>query len=219
MIGLLALMVSVVQAQASAPPLSARPIESWTCTAREQLDQHVSGMLQMLVYPDGGRRQLSFYINWSVQPGHMAEQQVSWVGIPPNAVQLWKPDEIAFSVEAKRTDKKGAVTFTSSAFGQISEPAEGKVRSLRPNFRSSWVSLDDSYLVSKLWDGWPWEARLTDRNGATLGTQAMLLPRPETAQAMFTRLKAELDRSATERATKCTPNFGPDEDQLMQQVI
>ena len=93
------------------------------------------------------------------------------------------------------------------------------MKSLRPTFRSSWVNLVDAYLVSKLWAGWPWEARLTDRKGTTLGTQVILLPGPAVAQAMFTRLRAELDRSAAERATKCQPNLGPDAYELMLQTI
>ena len=182
-------------------------VSSWTCTAKEQLDQHVSGMLQVLVYPGGERRELSFQLNWADQPGYIAEQQAIWFGIPPDAAQLWKPDKIAFSVDSKRTDERGLVIFDSLAAGQIADPARVSVKSLRPTFPATWVSVDEGYLISKLWAGWPWRAKLIDRKGVTLGTQAILLPRPEVAQAMFARLKAELERLAAEKATKCSANI------------
>lgn len=164
----------------------------------------------MLVYPDGTRRELAFYINWSDQPGYVAMQMASWLGIPQDAAQLWKPDKIEFSVNSKRTDKRGFVIFESPVGGQISEPARAMAKSLRPQFSSTWISVDDGYLVSRLWAGWPWQAKLRDRNGAALGVQAILLPGPETAQAMFARLKIELDGYVADKATKCSANPEPE---------
>lgn len=217
MFRLLTLAAVIASVQPSSPPPPV--IESWTCTVKEQLDRNVSGMLQVLVYPSGERRELSFQINWSAQPGYMAEQQLSWVGIPPAAVTLWKPDKIAFSVSTRRTDERGGITFDSSGFGKISEPARGKVRSLRPTFHSTWVSIDDAYLVSRLWSGWPWEVTLSDRKGVTLGSQAILLPPPEAAQAMFTRMRAELDQSAASKEKECAANPEPSEWERLHEVI
>lgn len=216
------LAAGLIAAQAPEPaptPEPARAIESWTCKVKEQLDHHVSGMLQMLVYPDGSRRQLSYYVNWADQPGYIAEQRMSWIWIPLDATRLWKPDDIGFSVDSERTDEQGSVVFTSPGSGRMDQSARGMVKSLRPTFPATWVSVDDAYLIAQLWAGWPWEARLSDRKGAVLGSQAILLPGAEPSQAMFTRLRAELDRVAQDPAGKCNANLEPSEWDRIQEVI
>ncbi len=72
-----------------------REILSWTCSVAEQLDRNVHGSLSMIVKPDGTRGEMSYYVHWSSQPGYIAEQSLSWIWIPLDAAQLWKPDEIA----------------------------------------------------------------------------------------------------------------------------
>jgi len=81
----LALSLLLTAPPPAPPPEPPRAVMSWTCFAGEQIDQHVSGMVEMLVYPDGSRDSLSYYLNWAQQPRYMAEQQMSWVWIPPAA--------------------------------------------------------------------------------------------------------------------------------------
>jgi hypothetical protein len=73
----------------------------------------------------------------------------------------------------------------------------------------TWVKIDDSYLVAQLWAGWPWTVEHLDRKAATLGSQAVLLPGPEVAQAMFTRLRTRLDSGARDPASNCRANLEP----------
>jgi hypothetical protein len=214
--GLLAL--SPAPAPAPAPAEPERAIESWTCSVKEQLDQHVSGMLQMMVYPDGSRQGLSYYVSWADQPGYIAEQQMNWIWIPLDATKLWKPDEIGFSVDSRQADDKGVIYFEGPTLARISHPAGGMVEAL-PTFQTTWVKLIDRYLVARLWAGWPWRAEVLDRKGATLGSQAILLPGPEASQAMFTRLRSELEREAQARGPKCSPNLEPSQEELERAVI
>ena len=212
----------LLAAFAQAPSASAgeeRPLESWTCTVKEQLDHNVSGMLQMMVDPDGTRRELSYYVHWADQPGYIAEQSMSWIWIPLDSAGLWKPDEIGLSVEGKRTDERGRVVIRSPRYGRLSRPARGLAKSLRPTFDTTWIKIEDAYLLAQLWAGWPWTAEHTDRKGAALGSQAVLLPGPEAAQAMFTRLRARLDAAAADPAKGCRANLGKTQRELEEEQV
>ena len=200
-------------------PEEERPLESWTCTVGEQADEHVSAMLQMIVLPDGTRRELSYYVSWAEQPGYMAMQQMRWVWIPLDAARLWKPDDFSISVAGGRSDEEGGVRFASSSRESIHESARGKVRSLRPHFDITALNVGDAYLVARLWEGWPWTVTLTDRKGVTLGTQQILLPGPETAQAMFTRLRARLESAGADPAQSCRANLGPTQRELEESQV
>ena len=206
-------------ASAQAVPAEERPLESWTCTVSEQLDHNVSGMLQMMVDPDGTRRELSYYVHWADQPGYIAEQSMSWIWIPLDAARLWKPDEIGLSVEGQRTDERGQVVIRSPKYGRLSRSARGLAKSLRPTFHTTWIKIEEAYLVAQLWAGWPWTAEHTDRNGAALGSQAVLLPGPEAAQAMFTRLRAKLDAAAADPAKGCRANLGKTQQELEEEQV
>lgn len=217
---ILAAALALAAPEPAAPePREERAVESWTCTVTEQLDHHVSGMLQMMVDPDGRRRDLSYYVHWADQPGYIAEQSMSWIWIPLDATRLWKPDEIGISVEGKRTDEQGWVVFRSPKYGRLSRPARGIAKSLRPTFDTTWVKIEEAYLVAQLWAGWPWTVEHSDRKGVGLGSQAVLLPGPEAAQAMFTRLRARLDSAAQDPAGKCRANLEPTQWEREQEVI
>jgi hypothetical protein len=215
-----ALLFAAMLAQAPVrAPEEERPLESWTCTVSERVDGHVGAMLQMLVEPDGTRREMSFYIHWSNQPGYMALQRMRWIWIPLDAARLWKPDEIELSLKGERTDEEGSIIFLSPKYGRIHGSASDLAKSLRPNFELTWVKIGDPYLIAQLWSGWPWTAEHSDRKGVPLGSQAILLPGPEAAQAMFARLRARLDEAAAEPAAKCHANFGPTQRELEESQI
>lgn len=214
------LLILATLAQAPAPaPAEDRPLESWTCTVSEQLDHNVSGMLQMLVDPDLTRRELSYYVNWADQPGYIAEQRMSWIWIPLDAARLWKPDEIGLSVDGERTDEEGWVVFHSPKYGRLSRPARGRAKSLRPTFNTSWIKIEEAYLVAQLWAGWPWTVEHSDRESVALGSQAVLLPGSEAAQAMYTRLRARLDSAAADPAKGCHANLGKTQRELEEEQI
>lgn len=214
-----AALLLVAIASAQAVPAEERPLESWTCTVSEQLDHNVSGMLQMMVDPDGTRRELSYYVNWADQPGYIAEQSMNWIWMPLDAISLWKPDEIALSLEGDRTDERGWVVFRSPRYGRLSRPARGLAKSLRPTFNTSWIKIEEAYLVAQLWAGWPWTVEHSDRKSAALGSQAVLLPGPEAAQAMFTRLRAKLDAAAADPAKGCRANLGKTQRELEEEQV
>jgi len=193
-----------------AAPAPERKVESWTCTVQEQLDDHVSGMLYVMVSPTGERSGLSYQVNWSEKPHFMALQQMNWIWIPLDATALWKPDDIQLAIDGNKVDEQGSLAFRIDGGGSISEAAAGKVKSLG-SFGRKWVRLVDGYLRARLWAHWPWTVEHTDRKGASLGTQAILLPGPAVSQAMFERLRARLDLAAREPAKHCSANLEPDE--------
>lgn len=208
----------LVQAPAP-PPEEERPLESWTCTVSERLGDHVGGMLQMLVDPDGTRRDLSFHVHWSAKPGHMGLQSMSWIGIPLDSDRLWKPDEIELSIKGERTDEAGSVIIQSPKHGRIHRSADRLARSLRPHFELTWVKIEEAYLIARLWSGWPWTAEHRDSKGATLGSQAILLPGPDASQAMFARLRIRLAEHAADPAGKCQANLGPTQRELEESQV
>lgn len=197
----------LAQAPVQAPE-EERPLESWTCTVSEQVDGHVAGMLQMLVDPDGTRREMSFYVHWSDQPGYMAEQQMRWIWIPLDAARLWKPDDIELSLQGVTTDEEGSVDFRSPKYGRIWRSARGIAGSLRPHFNTTRVKIEEAYLIAQLWSGWGWTAEHSDRKGAPLGSQAVLLPGPDAAQALFERLRSRLAEDSAQPAARCRANLG-----------
>jgi hypothetical protein len=73
--------------------------------------------------------------------------------------------------------------------------------------------------MAHLWAGWRWKVILSDRKGMPLGSQEILLPGPEQAQAMFARLRAELDRRAQAPAANCTPNLEPTQQEIDEQSM
>jgi hypothetical protein len=214
-----ALLLAALLVQAPAPaPEEERPLVSWTCSVSERLDDNVGAMLQMMAYPDGTRGEMSYYVHWSVKPGHMAEQMMSWIWIPLDSNRLWKPDEIELSVKGEQTDELGSIIFLSPKHGRISRPARNLAKPL-PEFRTTWVKIEQAYLIAQLWSGWPWTAQHSDRKGQPLGSQAILLPGPEAVQAMYSRLKARLERDSAEPASKCHANFGPSQREIEESQI
>lgn len=196
-----------------------REILSWTCSVAEQLDRNVRGSLSMIVKPEGSRGEMSYYVHWSAQPGHIAGQSMNWIWIPLDSVKLWKPDEIGLSVKDERTDEARSVRFNSPKHGPIWRSAPGLAKSLRPTFNSTWVTIDEAYLLAQLWDGWPWSLDLSDSKGQPLGSQAVLLPGPDSAQAMFGRLRSRLEALSLDAASKCHANLGPTRWEMEQSLI
>jgi hypothetical protein len=213
-----ALLLAAILAQAPAPE-EERPLESWTCTVSERLGDHVGGMLQMVVDPDGTRHPPSLHVHWSTKPGYMGLQSMSWIGIPLDATRLWKPDEIELSMKGERTDEAGSVIFQSPKHGRILRSADRLARSLRPHFELTWVKIEEAYLISQLWSGWPWTAEHSDSKGVTLGSQAILLPGPDESQAMFDRLRIRLAEHAADPAAKCQANLGPTRRELEESQV
>ncbi|HEX8226065.1 MAG TPA: hypothetical protein VF605_19835 [Allosphingosinicella sp.] len=213
----LILAATFAQAQAQAPE-EERPLESWTCTVSEQFGENVGGMLQMMVYPDAPRGEMSYYVHWSAKRGHMAEQRMSWIWIPLDAVRLWKPDEIEFSLNGERTDEAGSVIFQSPKLGRIYRGAERLAKRL-PTFETTWVKIEEAHLIAQLWSAWPWTAEHSDGKGVTLGSQAILLPGPDASQAMFARLRARLYEQAAEPAANCHANLGQTQQELEESQI
>lgn len=169
----------------------------------EQLDANVSGLLQMQVDEDGTRQPLDFYINWSRQRGHAAEQQMSWIDVPERAEWLWKPDSYAFSIPGKRPDRKGSLRLQSISGLHHSIPVGDVARSLWPSFKAAWVKLEDGATVARLWSASDWTADLYDRRGRQTGTLKLLLPGQAAAQSLFGRMRTELKRLASEPARHC----------------
>lgn len=196
-----------------------REILSWTCSVSEQLDRNVSGSLSMIVKPDGTRGEMSYYVHWASQPGYIAQQSMNWVWIPLDAAKLWKPDEIGVSVKDERTDEPRSVSFSSPKYGRIWRSAPGLAKSLRPEFDSTWVKIDEAYLIAHLWAGWPWSLDLSGSKGQPLGSQVVLLPGPDVAQAMFGRLRSRLQGLSLDAASKCHANLGPTRWEMEQSLI
>lgn len=196
-----------------------RELLSWTCTVAEQLDRNVAGSLDMKVEPDGTRGEMSYYVHWATQPGYIAQQRMSWIWIPLESTKLWKPDEIGLAVKGDRSDGEGSVSFTSPKYGRIWRSAGGLARSMRPTFNSTWVKVEEGYLVAQLWAAWPWELELSDSKGQPMGSQAVLLPGPDAAQAMFARLRSRLEVMSRDAATKCRANFGPTRQEMEDSLI
>ncbi len=196
-----------------------REILSWTCSVAEQTDGNVHGSLSMIVKPDGTREEMSYYVHWSTQPGYIGEQSMNWIWIPLDAAKLWKPDEIGLSVKDEGTEEPRSVRFNSPRHGKIWGSGPGLARSLRPTFNSTWVKIDEAYLIAQLWDGWPWSLELSGPKGQPLGSQVVLLPGPDVAQAMFGRLRYRLEALSREAASKCHANLGPTRWEMEQSLI
>lgn len=192
-------------AQTPKPALGDWPaIRSWKCRVHEGVDDHTGAVIQMPVELDGTRGALSFYVTW-VGPTYTAEQRMCWIGIPKDADKLWKPDEIEISIKGERTDEEGRVIFHSAKYGQVERPARGLAKSARPTLIATRVNVDEAYLRAQLWSAWPWAAEHVDREAAPLGRQAILLPNPDSIQAIFKRLRAKLESAAADPAMKCFP--------------
>ncbi|HEU0134511.1 MAG TPA: hypothetical protein VFR28_06780 [Allosphingosinicella sp.] len=196
-----------------------REILSWTCSVAERPDRNVHGSLSIIVKPDGSRGEMSYYVHWSAQPGHSAQQSMNWIWIPLDAVKLWKPDEIEIGVKVERSDETGSVSFKSPRYERIWRPARGLAKSLRPTFDSTAVTIGEPYLIAQLWAGWPWSVDLSDTRGQPLGSQAVLLPGPDAAQAMFDRLRARLEALSRDAASKCQANLGPTRREMEESLI
>ena len=77
----------------------------------------------------------------------------------------------------------------------------------------AWVTIEDGYVISQLWSRPPARANYIDRRGRPLGNAEMLLPVAADAQALFTRMRAELERKAADPAANCRalPDAPPEE--------
>ena len=178
--------------------------EGWNCSAAAELSPNLPAMMETLLGADRSRTTLDFYIWWVPQPRYIANQSMSWIGIPREATLLWKPDRIEFGVPGTRTDNEGYIQFESlrgNAFYSVIRPAS--VRSLRPTFQTNWVVIEDGAVIAQLWARPPGRVRYTDRRGEELGSLEILLPAAADAQAVFTRMRAELERKATDPQTHC----------------
>jgi len=176
----------------------------WNCSVRDELSANLPATMELLVGTEDGRGTLDFYIWWVPERGHAAGQAIAWIGVPRPATLLWKPDRIEFGIPGTRTDARGFLRFDSlqgSSLLSVVRPAS--VRSLRPNFDLSWVTIDDAALLAQLWGRPPGGVRYTDRRGDLLGSVAVQLPAAAEAQALFTRMRAALERKAADPAHHC----------------
>lgn len=189
---------------ASAPVRAQEQEVRWNCNAHEQIDTHLSAYMEtLLTEPGAVRRHVDFYVSWAQQPRYMAEQQLSWVGIPVDATRLWKPDLYYFGLAGDRTDERGLVTFSSPGVRRIDVMARNVARSLRPHFNTTAVTIDDASQRTQLWEGRDWTAEHWDRHGNSLGRGPILLPGEAAVQPVFARLRAELDRRAADPDRLC----------------
>ena len=196
--------IPVVLLAASMPAWAQEQAVRWNCNAHEQMDEHVSAYMETLLGEPGAVRQhVDFYVSWARQPRYIAEQQMSWVGIPVDATRLWKPDRYSLDLAGDRTDVRGLVIFTSPSARRIDVPALRVVRSLRPEFNITSVTIEDASQRTQIWEGRAWTAEHVDRQGNSLGRGPMLLPGEAAIQPVFARLRAELDRRATDPDHLC----------------
>ena len=192
----------------------------WNCSVFEQVDSNVSAYLETLVDEPGPlKRHVDFYVSWAQQPGYMAEQQLSWVGIPQDAVRLWKPDRYYFGISSETTDRDGFIVFKGPGHERVSAPSELMVRSLRPHFPITAVSAHEGWLVWRLWSGDGWTAEMFDSKGKSLGQSAILLPPATVLQPLFARMRAELDRKAASPQGVCYAIPEPTQQELEDALI
>jgi hypothetical protein len=192
--------------------------EGWVCEVFERGDPNRPAHMWVPVNADRSRGLTGFMVSWASQPGHIAEQQYNWLGIPADATLLWQPDEIELGIRSPRTDPRGWIVFTSPGAQPVHLRAERAAHWLR-DFRMTWVSASQGLQVAPLWAGRNWTAALFDRRGRPLGRQPLQLPDRAAMQAMFTRMKTELDRLLTDPARHCRAIPDPTPEELEQQVI
>ncbi len=201
---------------------AAAPVRAeWTCHVADGIDARLRATMWMHVADGGGREPPGFEIHLRGEDGHGALQRMTWVGIPLAATILWKPDDIYFGITTERTDEQGILVFVQPPpYGQRhSVSAGGMVRSVGPDFPLTPVTVEKGSLVQLLWAYGPWTVEYRDRNGQMLGTAAILLPRAEAAQALFARMRAELERKASDPARNCEPVPEPTDEELEDSVI
>lgn len=191
----------------------------WTCHVADGIDARLRASMWMQVADGGGREPPGFEIHVRGEDGHGALQRMTWVGIPLDATILWKPDDIYFGIGTERTDEEGTLLFVQPPYGQRHGfSARGMVRSLGPDFPLTPVTVESGSLVQLLWRYGPWTVEYRDRNREMLGTATILLPRAEAAQALFTRMRAELERKASDPARNCEPIPEPTQQELEDSV-
>ena len=193
----------------------ARAEDRWHCSVGERLDTHLSAYLEtVLGEPGAPRSGVHLYVSWSQQPGYMAEQQLAWIGIPPEATTLWKPDRYYFGIKGERTDRDGSLYFRSPGSPAILPVSARPVVEWLENFHTTAVTIEEPSLRAKLWAGAEWTVDYSDGRGRALGSAAILLPPQQVVQPLFARLRTELERKVADPAQFCREIPPPTREQL-----
>lgn len=133
-----------------------------------------------------------------------------WVAIPRDAITLWKPDWLHFGIDSGRTDRRGYIRFGHASYLHPLVRREGMLSRLR-TWRQTWVKIEDPLVLAQLWEHWPRSAELFDRRARLLGSSDIRFPEPAAVQALFTRMRTELERRAADPATHCSTIPDPPE--------
>lgn len=188
--------------------------ERWHCSAHAQIDNHLSAYLETVLSDPPGGRHADFYISWAQQPGYIAEQQLTWIGIAPDETRLGKPDRFYFGVPGDRVDEEGFLRLNAAGEGGLLLPARPLIRSLRPTFNVTGVTIEAPTARTTLWRADGWTAELVDRQGQSLGRSAILLPSAATVGPVFARLRAELERKVADPAHHCREIPQPTQEEI-----
>lgn len=175
----------------------------WSCSVREQIDPNLNAAMDISLGPDRGRTMLEFYINWVERPGFVGGQSMSWLAIPHDATLLWKPDGIGFTIPGARRGRNGLLLFRRPG-QRLSLGANEVARDMGRGVDMTGVTLTDPRFIAQLWPQLDsWHVDHSDRHSRVVGRVDLRLPGAADAQALFTRLRAALERKAADPEANC----------------
>ncbi|WP_404338127.1 hypothetical protein AB2M62_04340 [Sphingomonas sp. MMS12-HWE2-04] len=201
---------------AGALVLKPEDIESWTCTAWRDWDDHTWSILQEVVYNPAdpeyanrkpSRRQRTYHVFGSPYPpapGRIALMSMRFAPLDPE--QQGPAVPTSYEVDLKGPRARAGVLRFASADGTVFErDSAGHSRWLGPTFKSNWATIRDAEALALLVTHSGWAVSYV-AEGRTVGLGPISVPQRGTVDAHLASSWTDLDALVAQAPARCTAN-------------
>lgn len=201
---------------AAVPALNRTDIESWTCTVRQEWDDHTWSILQEVVYnsadpeyairkPD--RRQRTYHIYGSPvppAPGRIASMSTNFAPIDPEQRGPAVPTSYEIGLKGPRATA-GVLRFEAADGTAFERDVVGHSRWLGSTFKSNWATIRDDEALALLVTHGDWVASHI-AEGRSVGLGPVSVPQREAIESHLASSSTDLDALVAEAPTRCAAN-------------
>ena len=201
---------------AGALVLKREDIESWTCTAERDWDDHTWSILQEVVYNPAdpeyasrkpSQRQRTYHVYGSPYPpapGRIAFMSMSFA--PHDPEQQGPAVLTSYEVDLKGPRARAGVLRFESADGTVFERDSARhSRWLGPTFKSNCATIRDAEALALLVTHSGWAVSYV-AGGRIIGLGPISVPQRGAIEAHLASSRTDLDALVAEAPTRCTAN-------------
>lgn len=197
--------------------LNRADIEGWTCTVRQDWDDHTWSTLQEVVYTPAdrehadrklARRQRTYHVHGSPYPpapgGRIAFMSMSFAPLDPEQQGSAVPTSYEVELKGPRATA-GMLRFEAADGSAFERDVTGHTRWLGPTFKLNWATIRDAEALALLVTHSGWEVRYV-AEGRTVGPGPISVPQRGAIESHLASSWTDLDALVADAPTRCTAN-------------